>query len=92
MGYPEEDNDKSREIPRSPPQALEPARAAVSRQAGLRLIFLDHPRCVHVLRPFVERLATEEEKEPAMVRPEVLNRGPAELQRRYRKGKEHAEL
>ena len=56
------------------------------------MIFLDHPRCVHVLRPFVERLATEEEKESAMVRPEVLNRGPAELQRRYRKGKEHAEL
>jgi len=44
-----------------------------------------HPRCVHVLTPFVERLATEEEKKAGMVPPEVLNRTPAELQRQYRK-------
>jgi len=43
-----------------------------------------HPRCVHVLTPFVEGLATDEEKKAAMVLPDVLNRTPAELQRRYR--------
>jgi len=44
-----------------------------------------HPRCVHVLTPFVERLATEEEKQAGMVPPEGLNKTLAELQRRYRK-------
>lgn len=44
-----------------------------------------HPRCVHVLTPFVERLATEEEKKAGRVPPEVLNRTPAQLQKRYRK-------
>jgi len=44
-----------------------------------------HPNCVHVLTPFVERLATVKEKEAGMVPPQVLNRTPAELQRRYRK-------
>jgi len=42
-----------------------------------------HPRCVHVLTPFVERLATEEEKKAGVVSPVVLNRSPAELQRRH---------
>jgi len=32
-----------------------------------------------------ERLATEEEKKAGVVSPEVLNRTPAELQRRFRK-------
>ncbi len=45
-----------------------------------------HPRCVHVLTPFVERLATEEEKKAGVVPPEVMNQTPTELQRRYRKG------
>jgi len=43
-----------------------------------------HPRCVHVLTPFVERLATEEEKRRGIIPPEALNRTPGELQRRYR--------
>ena len=42
-----------------------------------------HPRCVHVLTPFVERLATEEEKKAGVVSPAVLNRSSAELQRRH---------
>jgi len=44
-----------------------------------------HPRCVHVLTPFVERLATEEEKKRGIISPDLLNRSPAELQRRFRK-------
>ena len=44
-----------------------------------------HPRCVHVLTPFVARLATEEEKKEGIAPPEMLNKTPAELQRRYRK-------
>ena len=44
-----------------------------------------HPRCVHVLTLFVERLATEEEKKAGLTAPEILSRSPAELQRRYRK-------
>jgi len=44
-----------------------------------------HPNCVHVLTPFVERLGTEEEKKRGVISPEVLNRTPGELQRRYRK-------
>jgi hypothetical protein len=43
-----------------------------------------HPNCVHVLTPFVERLATEEEKKRGHIPPEALNRTAAELQRRYR--------
>jgi len=42
-----------------------------------------HPNCVHVLTPFVERLATEEEKKAGTIPPEVLNRTPAELPRGY---------
>jgi hypothetical protein len=44
-----------------------------------------HPRCVHVLTPFVERLATAEEKKAGVISPEVLDRTPSELQQRYRK-------
>ena len=44
-----------------------------------------HPRCVHVLTPFVERLATNEEKERGVVSPDLLNKSPGELQRRFRK-------
>jgi hypothetical protein len=44
-----------------------------------------HPNCVHVLTPFVERLATETEKKAGRVPPEVLNQTPVELQRTYRK-------
>jgi len=43
-----------------------------------------HPNCVHVLTPFVERLATEAETKAGMVSADVLNRSSAELQRRYR--------
>ena len=43
-----------------------------------------HPNCIHALTPFVERLATEEEKKRGGVSPEVLRRTPGELQRRYR--------
>jgi len=43
-----------------------------------------HPRCVHSLTPFVERLATEEEKRRGIISPEALNRSPAELQRMHR--------
>jgi len=35
--------------------------------------------------PFVERLATAEEQKAGVPDPTVLNRTPAELQRRYRK-------
>jgi hypothetical protein len=45
-----------------------------------------HPNCVHVLAPFVERLAAEDKKKQSIVSPEVLNRTPAQLQRRYRQG------
>jgi hypothetical protein len=43
-----------------------------------------HPRCAHVLTPFVEQLATEEERSAGLASPEVLGRPSAELQRRYR--------
>jgi len=43
-----------------------------------------HPNCVHVLTPFVERLATSEEKKAGLIPLDALNRSPAELQRRYR--------
>ena len=42
-----------------------------------------HPNCVHVLTPFVERLATEQEKERGIISPDLLNKTPAELQQRY---------
>jgi len=48
-----------------------------------------HPNCVHVLTPFVEQLATEEEKKAGMISPEVLNRTPAELQQQYRREAQH---
>ncbi len=44
-----------------------------------------HPRCVHVLTPFVERLATQDEKKRGIISPESLDKSPAELQRRFRK-------
>ncbi len=44
-----------------------------------------HPNCVHVLTPFVERLATEREKEAGRLPADVLNKAPAELQRRFRR-------
>jgi hypothetical protein len=44
-----------------------------------------HPRCVHALTPFVERLATDEEKKRGILSPDLLNKSPAELQRRFRK-------
>ena len=43
-----------------------------------------HPRCVHVLTPFVEGLATPEELERGKIDPELLDKSPAELQRRFR--------
>lgn len=43
-----------------------------------------HPNRVHVLTPFVERLATEGERKAGVPEPTVLNRSPAELQRRNR--------
>ncbi len=44
-----------------------------------------HPNCVHVLTPFVERLATEREKDAGRLPADVLNKTPAELQRRFRR-------
>lgn len=44
-----------------------------------------HPNCQHALTPFVERLATEEERKQGVIAPSVLNKSPAELQRRFRK-------
>jgi hypothetical protein len=44
-----------------------------------------HPRCVHSLTPFVERLATEDERKRGIIAPDLLNRSPADLQRRFRK-------
>lgn len=43
-----------------------------------------HPNCVHVLTPFVERLATPEERKAGIPDAEVLNKSPGELQRRFR--------
>jgi hypothetical protein len=43
-----------------------------------------HPNCVHVLTPFVDRRATEEERKRGIIAPEVLDQSAAELQRRYR--------
>ena len=39
---------------------------------------------MHGLTPFVERLATEEEKKAEMVSSEVVGQTPTELQRLYR--------
>ena len=36
------------------------------------------PNCVHVLTPFVERFATEEEKRTGTISPEVVCRSPGE--------------
>ncbi len=44
-----------------------------------------HPRCVHVLTPFVERLATSKEKRAGVISPAVLGRAPSELQGLYRR-------
>jgi len=44
-----------------------------------------HPNCVHVLTPFVERLATDDERKRGVISPNLLNKSPAELQRRFRK-------
>jgi hypothetical protein len=43
-----------------------------------------HPHCAHVLTPFVERLATEAEKERGQIAPDLLGKSPAALQRRFR--------
>ena len=40
---------------------------------------------MHVLTPFVERLATDDEKKRGVISPNLLNKSPAELQRRFRK-------
>ena len=45
---------------------------------------LFRPNCLYVLTPFVEHLATEDEKKQGVISPDVLNRTPAELQRRHR--------
>lgn len=45
-----------------------------------------HSRCVHVLTPFVERLATPQELERGRTDPSLLNRSPADLQRQFRRG------
>jgi len=44
-----------------------------------------HPRCVHVLTPFVEALATPDERGAGESQPGVLYKTPAELQRRFRR-------
>ena len=43
-----------------------------------------HAKRVHVLMPFVERLATEDEKKRGVISPDLLHQNPAKLQRRYR--------
>ena len=42
------------------------------------------PRCAHAILPFVDRLATDEEKKAGTISPDLLNRPLAELRRRYR--------
>ena len=42
-----------------------------------------HPNCVHALTPFVQRLATEEERKRGIIEAEVVSRTPAELQQRF---------
>jgi len=44
-----------------------------------------HPRCVHVLTSFVERLATDDEKKRGVISPDLRNKSPTEVQRRFRK-------
>jgi len=51
-----------------------------------------HPNCVHVLTPFVERLATEDERKVGVPDPTVLNRTPEEMQQRYRKTQRYPEV
>ena len=62
------------------PHPVYPSISAIARGPPF------HPNCVHVRTPFVERLATDEEKKTGAMSSDVLNRTPAELQRRYRKG------
>jgi len=61
------------------PHPVNPPISAINRGPPF------HPRCVHVLTPFVERLATDEEKKRGIISPDLLNKSPAELQRRFRK-------
>jgi len=44
-----------------------------------------HPKCAHIMTPFVERLATPEERAAGKIAPDLLNKSPAQLQRRFRK-------
>ncbi len=44
-----------------------------------------HPNCAHVMTPFVISLATPEERAAGIIEPELLNKTPAQLQRRFRK-------
>jgi hypothetical protein len=44
-----------------------------------------HPNCVHVLTPFVLRLASDEEQTAGAISPELLSRSPADLQQQFRK-------
>ena len=50
------------------------------RDAGVA----EHSHRAHGLTPSVEQLATPEGSEVGVIPPDVLNRSPAELQRRYR--------
>ena len=47
------------------------------------------PNCVHMLTPFVERSATEEERKAGVISPEVLNRMAAEVHRGFRDRRGH---
>jgi hypothetical protein len=44
-----------------------------------------HPNCAHVLTPFVIALATGKEQMAGKIEPELLNKTPAKLQRRFTK-------
>jgi hypothetical protein len=44
-----------------------------------------HPNCAHVLMPFVIALATPEERAAGKIEPDLLNKTPANLQRRFTK-------
>lgn len=43
-----------------------------------------HPNCVHVLSPFVLRLATPKEQQAGRIEEGLLDQSPAQLQRRFR--------
>jgi len=43
-----------------------------------------HPNCQHTLQPFVIDLATEKEKAAGKIAPDLLDKSPAELQKRFR--------